>query len=395
MNSRRRLLIVGASAYQHYIYAVARDLGLEIYSVDGDPNAPMFARSDKYAPIDFADTKAVARFAKENSIQAVATINIDQGMNSVCAIQAAVGQRHLESEAVLSATRKDLMRKVWAQAGVTQPNFWVFSVETRADIHDLLADYDGDLIIKPVDNSAKRGISVLTGDRESVDEAVDQAFSASKEGLVIVEELIDGDLVFAATYVRGDEPYVRLMKQSFNSNLVQVRFDAPFTKGESTDALAVEVAVKSATVFGEGPFHTEMIISRSGVPYLVETSPRVSYATIALSRLVDGFDPVTQILSEAFEEEFSFDACQGGASASLVHLEPRPGTAIQPLSQDWVRGLDGIYEVVPVAPAGHVVGPFRTNVDRVMYFVAYGTTASDVEQTSSRVSGQLLDRCFV
>lgn len=392
----KRLLVVGAGAYQHYIYETARNFGIWVCSVDANPNSPMFARSDDYRVIDFSDHRSVVSYAESQGVDAVATINIDQGMVSVAKIQEGLGVPFKDLDSIRAATRKDLMRCVWKEAGISQPRFWVFSEGEKQEIIDWAVNQEGDLIIKPVDNAAKRGVARLVGGREALRVVVDEAFSESKSKMVIVEEMIEGTLVFAATYLDAKGiGRVFLIRQDLGENFVQMAFDAPFTFGSEVDKRVMDEAVRAARCFGPGPYHTEVIVTSDGIPYLVETSPRVSYATVALSRLVDGFDPVLQVLQEAFQEEFDVgEAAPHNAHACLQHLCPKAGSVVR-AREIWEVCDENLYEVVPLVPDGHVVKPFRTNADRVFYYTAFADSSKGLQEVRGRFSEYFMRRCFV
>ena len=391
----KRLLIVGASAYQHYIYTTARRSGLWICAVDADPDAPMFRYCNQHRALDFAEVPAVASFARDIGVDAVATINLDQGMRAVASLQESLGLSGLSTEAATQATRKDLMRQTWEGVGISQPYYQVFGPDQRAGALSFAKANPDRLIIKPVDNAAKRGISVVHPDAGDVAGAIDKAFEASYIKKVIIEEFIEGTLIFAATYLRrrGKEPFVQLMKQHANQELVQLRFEAPFTFGEQIDSQVKSEAIRAADCFGPGPFHTEMIVTDHGTPYLVETSPRVSYATVSLSRLAAGFDPVAEVINDALDSDELPTEWEGGAHAALEHLEPREGAVFRPRKPP-LDLPDSLHEVVALVPEGSVVKRFTTNQDRVCYFTVVGQSKGAVDEARTSVKETLLSVLF-
>lgn len=388
------LLIIGASRLQHYIYDDARRAGLRVCCVDGDGAAPMFAKADDHRVIDFKDVGAVVRYAREASVDAVATINLDQGMNCVARITDELGLPGPDPDTVLTTTRKDFMRAHWARMDLLQPRYQVFTDAQRGAAVDFLKRQSRRVIVKPVDSAAKRGISVwpATLSPESV---VGKAFGASRVGRVIIEEYVEGVLIFAATYVPADggAPDVQVMKQTV-SGLVQVQFDAPCTLGDRIDARIRQTATDAVSGFGPGPFHTEMIIDADGRPHLVETSPRVSYATVSLSRLSGGFDPVAAVLNDATDLSLLTVETTTRLRARLEHLQPRPGSFFR---ADGRVGLatDAPYEVVPLVQTGYRVRALTTNDDRVMYFTVAGRDVEDVETRAMRARALLLEAHFV
>jgi biotin carboxylase len=386
------LLIIGASALQHYIYDDARRAGLEVCCVDGDGRAPMFAKADDHRVIDFKDVDAVVRYAREMSVTAVATINLDQGMNSVARITDELGLPGPGPDTVLMTTRKDLMRDHWTREGLPQPRYRVFPEAGRRAAVDFLKRQSQRVIVKPVDNAAKRGISTWPV-ACSPEPVIANAFAASQVGRIIIEDYVEGNLIFAATYVAaGGSVDVQVMKQTTHG-LVQIQFDAPHSFGERIDARIRQTASHAVSAFGPGPFHTEVIVDVDGRPNLVETSPRVSYATVSLSRLSGGFDPVAAVLNDATERSLLAVETTTRLQARLEHLQPTPGSFFRARRRS-TPATDAPYEVVALVQAGHRVQALKTNDDRVMYFTVAGRDVEEVEARATRARTSLLEAHF-
>lgn len=390
----KKLLIIGASQYQHYIYSAARELGLEIISVDKNPIAPMFKHSDKYKVIDIFDVERIVEFANKERVDAVASINIDQGMLSVVKVQEKLGFEHKSYTEILSTTRKDRMRDIWAENNISNPEYKVFSGMEKSRIFDFIMDSNKEWIIKPTDNSAKRGIHKIN--KEKINKVwfqINDAIHNAKNNLVIIEEFIEGDLYFAPTYIhKNGEVNISLIKQHYNENFVQLRFDAPVTLDHDVIELIKNEAVNAVKCFGPGPYHTEIILSNlDKKPYIIETSPRISYSTIALSNIVEGFDPVLALLSEALHDSklINYKSIKKANFASLVHLQPKPGTIFNGLDGNLKINQESIHEVCPVIKPGHVVQEMNTNVDRVLYFVITGNDTNKINEEVKKIELEL------
>src|SRR5690625_680014 len=388
MNHKGKLLIVGASAYQHYIYKTAKQNDIWIGSVDADANAPMFSESDKYWNIDFSDTEAVIKAVKPEGIDAVATINIDQGMKYVEMIKRGLGLPYTHPKQITTATRKDLMRAKWKERGIMQPELFVYNEQEKNKAKKLISTSDK-FIVKPVDNSAKRGINVVEGSMMDIEDKIEQAYNYSKIKKIIVEEYIEGTLLFAATYIKEDKNIVTLMRQTINDSLVQIKFDAPVKLDKAVETKIKNEAVKAAKCFGNGPFHTEIIIDKDNVPYLIETSPRISYATVSLSRLTEGFDPVSQLLEDSCSFNVNNHSSRERYYSSLIHIVP-PAGAVYDNSNINKINYPFLEEIVPVVKDGHLVEPFETNEHRVLYFTVFGKDPASVNKYAKIVNDQLL-----
>lgn len=390
------LLIIGASIYQHHIYHTARRLGFTVYAIDQNPKAQMLSVADDYRIIDIYDIKKAVKYAKELDVDAVATVNLDQGMKAVNQIQSKLGLPHKTEENVIHATRKDLMRKTWSEAGLTNPSYQVFDKDHSSAALDYVKKTHKQLIVKPVDNAAKRGISRIKVYDNKVKGKLTTAFDASDLGRIIVEEFIEGELFFAPTYVHDNgKVTTSIITQQITDELVQVRYDGPARIDPNAKESIKATAKSAAKCFGPGPYHTEIIYSPERGAVLVETSPRISYATVAITRIVDGFDPVSTLLSDCTPGmEIGPVDHPTADHATLRHLEPPPGCEYHLPPAEEIRQDAHVYEVVPLIKTGEIVSKFETNDDRVFYFVIYGNNPHDVDCKLSRIETKLLETCF-
>lgn len=391
-----KLLIVGASVYQHHIYHTAQALGFEIYAIDQNPDAKMLSVADDYRVIDIYDVDQAVEYAETVGIDAVATVNLDQGMRAVTQIQSKLGLPHKELDKVIESTRKDLMRKAWSEVGLNNPTHQIFDGEEIAEAVEYAEEATDKLIVKPVDNAAKRGISRISPDDNAVAEKLTNAFNASEINRVIIEEFIDGDLYFVPTYVHeGGDITTSVISQQITDELVQVRYDGPPEIGKDAKKSIVEVAETAAACFGPGPYHTEIIFSPERGPFLVETSPRISYATVAITRLVDGFDPVSTLLDDCTPDlEVSSIEYPEALHATLQHLEPPSGSTYQNPPPRKLQEDEQVYEVVPLVETGEQVSQFETNDDRVLYVVVFGDGRDTVDRKLTSVKTTLMGACF-
>ena len=390
-----KLLIIGASPYQYYLYEKVRELGIEICSVDINPDSAMFKKSDYFKAIDIFDTDRVVEYALEQNVDGAATINIDQGMTAVSKIQEQLGLPHKSLSKIKSCIRKDLMRNEWDKIGVQNPEYKVFEEKKSATGYAKSLSYDS--IVKPVDNAAKRGIHKIKINDSLTTEKIEDAFTNSKSGKIIVEEYIEGNLYFVPTYIFDDGSVVTsVIKQIYNENHVQIQYDAPVTLEESVTKDIVNEAVKAVKTFGPGPYHTEVIYSETKGTVLVETSPRISYATVALTRLIEGFDPVSQLLNDSLAElnlDPSLKRLEDCNFARLTHIQPDAGLRFNGVLNK--QNLeDSIYEVTALVEKGHVVEEFKTNENRLLYFVNYGETVEKLEKHSSQIYSAILENSF-
>ncbi|TYT79896.1 ATP-grasp domain-containing protein [Treponema phagedenis] len=192
----RTILILGAGFMQTPALKIAKNLGLRVCAVDGNPEACGKDLADEFLPIDLKDTDSLIKYAlglkADSRLDAVFTAATDFSA-SVAAIAEACHLPGHSLEAALNATDKGRMRSCFKAAGIASPLF--------AEIHEsekesALAIYTGNgasfpAVVKPVDNMGARGCKLVTC-AEELAFALDDALRYSRTRRAVVEEFIQG-----------------------------------------------------------------------------------------------------------------------------------------------------------------------------------------------------------
>lgn len=180
----KRLLVLGGMRFSCEIVNKAREMG--IYTLVADYNriedSPGKQIADEAVDISVIDVNAVASFIKNNSIDGVIV-----GFNDMllpyyaeicekCALPCYGTKEQFET-----LIAKDKYKALCRQFNVpTIPEY---------DIHDENIRYP--VLVKPVDNSGSRGITICHN-RQELERAVEFGKKSSKSGKVIIERYMDG-----------------------------------------------------------------------------------------------------------------------------------------------------------------------------------------------------------
>lgn len=180
----KRLLILGGMRFSCEIVNKAREMGIHIIVADYNriEDSPGKQIADEAVDLSVIDVEAVVSYVKKNAIDGVIV-----GFNDMllpyyadicdkCGLPCYGTKEQFE---VLIA--KDRYKVLCRQFGVpTIPEF---------DVNDENITFP--VLVKPVDNSGSRGISICHNRRE-LDNAVEIGKKASKNGKVIIERYMDG-----------------------------------------------------------------------------------------------------------------------------------------------------------------------------------------------------------
>ncbi len=202
----KKLLFLGGNSETVNIVETAQKMGIKTVVTDNLPNSPAKKICDKSYDIDATDVDSLYDMAVREKVDGVMVGVADSlivSYQQLCERLGVPCYANAKSAGVLTNKRKfkDECSK-YGIKGVPE-----YSLDKREDIQ-----YP--VIVKPVDNSASKGITVCHSDNE-LDEAVKFAKSNSKTGNILIERYMQCcDLSIYYTIVDG-KPYLSSISDRF------------------------------------------------------------------------------------------------------------------------------------------------------------------------------------
>jgi len=364
-----RLLVLGAGAGQLGLLAAARARGFFVIAVDRDPGAPGFKYADRRAIVSVEDEPSIERLAEAERVDGVIAPGIDWPVGAAARISHRFGLPHPISpgSAVLS-TSKLRQRERFAEAGVPQKRW------------KLVTEPDDELgypcVVKAPDRQGQRGLSLVRSPDE-LEGAVMAALRASRSGLCLIEELVDGPEVTVNGFSVGGV---------FHALTVTDRLTAPppafgvaLTHAWPAEhaAGAVAVAEEAARALGieNGPTYTQLRVGADG-PRVIELAARLGGGHDAeLCEVALGVDLNGLALSAALGDEIHPSRLEarprvGGACVRFLVAPPGELRDVEGI-QD-AACSEGVVWVRVYRRTRELIRPLRLSSDRAGAVLAWG-----------------------
>ncbi|UCG97353.1 MAG: ATP-grasp domain-containing protein [Burkholderiales bacterium] len=303
-----RILILGGSRFQVPLIRRARERGLHVITCDYLPDNPGHKLADEYHNVSTTDREAVLALARRIGIDAVASMSSDPAMPALAYVANSLGLPGPRLEAIVRLTDKGAFRRLMAEAGLPVPWHRVVDAASAAasEIAAALPMEVARLVVKPVDSSGSRGVTVIDRLGGDLAGALRHAFEHSLARRAIVEEYIEGEQIHGDGYLQDGHLVYHYMGDhalfTGSGGSIPVSTRWPTSQGEAVlrEVAAQVEAVVRASGFVDGPINIEARITPAGEVRLIEIGPRNAggQIPILLERLT-GFDFVRRVLDSA------------------------------------------------------------------------------------------------
>jgi biotin carboxylase len=380
-----RLLVLGGGPAQLGLLQSARERNLWVAVVDRDPAAPGFRFADRRCILSTEDDAGIERLAGALGIDGLISPGTDWPVGVAARIAERLGLPHPISPATaVAATNKLRQREQLAEAGVPQPRSWVVGSG------DPLPPVSGPVVVKAPDRQGQKGLT-LVGDASELPAAIATARDAARNGLALVEELVDGpevtvvgfsiDGVFTALVVTDR---VTAEPPAFGVALAHVwpsHVANGHGQGLSPDVAVGDTARRAVAALGisNGPSYTQLRVGPDG-PQVIEVAARLGGGHDAeLVQTVTGVDLNGLALAAALGEGLVLPPVEAKVGGAVTRFLVAPPGVLERVEVP--DALPGVETVRLYREPGYVFAPLRRGADRAGAILVVG---DDREQAVER-----------
>jgi carbamoyl-phosphate synthase large subunit len=161
--------------------------------------------ADEVCILNVKDKEAVLKAARQKSIQAILTDQLDAGVLTAAYVAENMGIKGITSEVALKFTNKFIMRQAAKDVGINVPVS--VCVSDMEHVERALAENPElkfPLMMKPVDSAASKGVYKVNSIRE-ISEKIKTSKNYSASGEVILEQFVEGQEFVVEAFTRDYE----------------------------------------------------------------------------------------------------------------------------------------------------------------------------------------------
>lgn len=314
----KKLMLLGGSPQQVTAIRRAKALGYQTVLCDYLPDNPGQYWADKFYQVSTTDIPAVLKIAEEERIDGIVAYASDPAAPTAAYVAEKLGLPGNPYSAVDALCNKDKFRRFLKENGFCTPESQGYG-DTAAVIRDV-EKFRLPVILKPVDSSGSKGVTVLR-EWKGLEQAAESAFVISRSKRIIVEEYIEKH----HEYLIGGDIFVldgrvvlwgllNCHRDSAVNPLVPVGKSYPLEL-PSGDVLRVRQTLQDmVTCLGirNGAMNVELVVDAAGNVWPIDVGPRNGGNMIPeLLECIFGVNVVELTLKVAMGERVSIPETDG------------------------------------------------------------------------------------
>ena len=183
-----KIMVLGAGEMQVPLIRAAIDLSCKVYVIDKNKEAPGFKYCSNSYKISTNNKEEILQLALKLGIDGIIT-NSDYPVRTIAYVCKNLNLKGPTEDLAKLTTNKYLQREVLKKNNIPVPHFVIEKNHNKLKL--LCSELTFPLVVKPVDSSGSRGISLV----RNIDEykiGLDHALMFSKSSDIIVEEFLIG-----------------------------------------------------------------------------------------------------------------------------------------------------------------------------------------------------------
>lgn len=263
----KKVLFLNATVQDIHFILTYRKLGYYVITSGNRPDFVGHKYADEYICGDYSNYEEILQIAKDNDVCAISGGTSDKAYLCAAYVSEKLGLKGYDSYEVTEILHvKDKFREFTSQNKIKAP--LAQNYDNPDAIKAAIDDFKLPLIIKPVDSAGGKGVSIVS-DKNEVEECARKAFSASVNGKIVIEELIEGKQhAISAFIVNGRvKAFYNYEEYSFLNQFMVSTMIGPARHSENITEKLIEEIEKIADILKlvDGQVHVQYMVKDNDI----------------------------------------------------------------------------------------------------------------------------------
>ncbi|MGB7968241.1 MAG: ATP-grasp domain-containing protein [Methanobacterium sp.] len=380
----KTIMILGAGPEQVEAIDIAKNLGLKVIAVDGNPNAEGLEIAHIGLAEDIKDVNRMIEIGQTYEIDGVMThaVEIPQ---IVAKVAKSLNLPGLEPEVAERATNKLKRIECFKENGIPCANF-----ESANNLEEAIEKSEKigfPCVFKPLDKAGARGVIKINSLKE-VKNAYEHVLKNTEKNIILIEEYLEGKEISTESIVYngdihhigiGDRNYDRKGFEPFfvqDGGQIPAKLSNELMKNLKNE---IESAIRAIGI-NWGVAKGDFLIEPDGKIKIIEMAARTSGGRFCSIRvpLSNGINLIKLLVLISVGEEVNLDELKPKFSRYVADrfILPEPGKIVSIDGLDDAMKLEGIYNIYldKELIIGNEIGIFTDNTCRKGQIIAVGNT---------------------
>lgn len=367
---------MGAGVFQKRGIEAAKEMGLYVIAVDGDPKAVGLALADRSYVMNIKDVPALLAVARKEKINGVITIASEVTIPIVARICDALKLPGLSREVAAKCHDKELMRKAFYAHGVPSPKS--LAAYSASELAAVAKGFRFPVVIKPSDSAGSRGVRMIQ-EPGNLESAYNLAVGYSSDRKVLIEEFMEGVEVSVEAFVVRGKVHIIVLSDKIRSDppvLTDTEITFPSAYDAKTQKKIIAVAKRAIEAVGvqDAPIHLELMMTKDG-PVPVELAARGPGFKLFTDIIptITGIDVVRAAIELALGKKPALKRTKRKASV-IRFLDTHDGIVESIRGLDEARRVPDIYEVELYVKHGDKTHRLTSGAERIGHIISIANT---------------------
>ena len=320
---KRDLIIIGANEFQQPLVEKARHLGYKTHVFAWEEGAVCKEIADQFYNISITEKDKILEQAKRINPLGIASIGSDLAVITVNYISNSLGLTANSMHSTEISTDKYKMRKALHENNLPCPRFVIADDDNNLE---KTSNMRFPLIIKPVDRSGSRGVTLVCDkDEENLNPAIRYAREQSFINQAIMEEYIEGQEYSMEMLSYKGEHHFLAITEKFTTgapNFVETMHLQPGRIEPDILEKAIKIMMQAldALCIECGASHAEFKVDDHGNIMIIEIGARMGgdYIGSHMVPFSTGFDYIRMVIDIAVGKEITVNKKERLNQAVLV-----------------------------------------------------------------------------